>query len=99
MSAVKSTNVHILSVFGITTLAFIDRLGRVKDGKVQNNKKTGEKGTAEYTDITRDELSSWSRSHGGDEVRAHFVSIKELTNGWDKRSHLWHVPAVAISAA
>ncbi|KAF2789757.1 hypothetical protein K505DRAFT_365321 [Melanomma pulvis-pyrius CBS 109.77] len=93
MSAVKSTNVHILSVFGITTLAFIARLGKVK------YKGTEENGTAEYTDITRDELSSWSRSDGGDEVKAHFVNIKELTNEWNKRSHWWHVPALAISAA
>lgn len=88
MSAVKQSNVHSLSVFGIATLGLIARLGTAKKD-----------GTAEYPVKDRENLYAWSRHEDGNEVRARFVAIKNLVNKWESRWHLWHAPAILVAAA
>jgi hypothetical protein len=87
MSAVKQSNVHTLSVFGIAALALISKLGETKKD-----------GTAEIVE-EQENLRRWTREHDGDQVKARFVAIKTLVNKWESRWHLWHAPAIFVAAA
>ncbi|KAF2472614.1 uncharacterized protein BDR25DRAFT_15889 [Lindgomyces ingoldianus] len=87
MSAVKQSNSHTLAVFGIAALAMIGALG-----------KASKDGSAEQEENLQD-LQDWSSNKSSDDVKAHFVAIKDLAARWERRWHLWHAPALLVAAA
>ncbi|KAF2198661.1 hypothetical protein GQ43DRAFT_148828 [Delitschia confertaspora ATCC 74209] len=96
MSAVKQSNSHNLGVLGIAALAFISTLGkRRKDGTAIPHKLAD---LQSWSDDESLNLKSWSDYHNHDVIKVRFGAIKARVNGWQKRWHFWHIPAILVAA-